>query len=570
MRRLLFSLLLPAIALAICTAAARAQLSVPNIASSPAITGSAIRQEGLFLTAPVTVDGAPVFRIAVQASPAPGMPIDTRILLVQNAISQVLSVSQNGDTVFDPETFKVTVQQEGSQQVLFATDGKHAAPVAIVTVTSNDATYNRMSDGEVAQQWRALLQNALSAALDKRQPDVIKRNARIAAQLGAACALLTVVGVLALSFVGRRTRKLRAIVEAQREEARSALSDTAAGPAQLAAHQRNVFAFALRTLEPENRLRALGSLRSVIWWVVVLAWVAAIIYVLLLFPATAAFGHFALQASGRVVAIWLFAALGDRVLEYGIARFAEAYSRRGFSSEDKARRVLRIPTFTAALGGFKTVIVFFVAAIATLSVLQVPVASVVTIGGVAAVAVGLAAQSLIRDVLGGLLVLLEDQYIVGDSIQIGDYNGIVENLTLRIVQIRDTKGRLITVPHSSVVQVVNMSRNWSRIDYRVAVAPGTDPDAALAVLRDTFEGLRSDQAWSDAIVEPVEWMGVETVWINGIVLRAVMRTAPLRQAEIQRILNVRLMEAFAKAGIKYGMDPDTAPTLSITASPDQL
>ena len=165
-------------------------------------------------------------------------------------------------------------------------------------------------------------------------------------------------------------------------------------------------------------------------------------------------------------------------------------------------------------------------------------------------------------------MLFEDQYVEGDYVMIGDYNGIVEHLTLRVVQVRDTRGNLITIPHSSAIQVVNSSRNWSRVDYRVSIEVGADLPKAMDVLRDTLEALRLDERWRDTIVEPVEWIGVEEMSRNGVVLRAVIRTVPLRQFEVRREINLRVYGALANASIPLGNNPSAPFVTAPQASPD--
>jgi moderate conductance mechanosensitive channel len=155
-------------------------------------------------------------------------------------------------------------------------------------------------------------------------------------------------------------------------------------------------------------------------------------------------------------------------------------------------------------------------------------------------------------------------------VMIGDYNGIVENLSLRVVQLRDMRGYLITIPHSAVTQVVNASRNWARIDYRVAIDAGAALEKAISTVRAMLEELGRDDAWRDAIVEHVEWIGVERVAANGVVLRASIRTAPLRQFELRRVINERVFEALKDAGIALGVDPLGPPTPAPQGSPDPV
>ncbi len=505
-------LLIPVLAATICSVAnapANAQL-VPGLSASPAA------HQPLFETAPVMVDGQPVIRVAALASPPPGAtPIATRIFLISGAIAQILAVDPDRETtIYDPRTFKVSVEQESSEYALVASDEHHKNPLPILTVTAEDARHNDMSSAELAAQWQGLLQAALVAALERRQPASIHRNAALIARVAVVLVVLTAIGLLLFRLLGNRV----------------------------------VAAF--------------------VAWAIAFVWLGAVTYALLLFPQTVGYGQFILRAAGRVALVWLTAAVLDVLLGIVIHQTARAWAWVGVAPGQQARYLLRVPTLSRALVGFKRFVVFFAAALATLSALEIPIASVVTIGGIAALAIGFAAQTLVRDFLNGLLVLFEDQYVVGDFVMIGEYNGVVEHFTLRVVQVRDGKGNLITIPHSSVTQVVNSSRSWSRIDYRVSIEATADVRKAMDVLRETLDGLKEDPAWRDAVIEPVEWIGVEGMSRNGILIRAVIRTAPMRQFALRREINLRAIEAFAKAGIGLGIDPAAPFVPPPQASPD--
>jgi small conductance mechanosensitive channel len=470
----------------------------------------------LFATAPVVIDGATVLRIAALASPPPdAMPIETRSFLISGAISQVLSADPDtGKTTYDPATFKVLLQKEGAEYVLVVTDARHATPYPILTVTTDDARRANTTIADLAQQWEGSLQSALYQALERRQPEAIHRNTELTVRAAIALALLTLAGIVLF-------RSLR------------------------------------------NRRAA-----TMVAWVLPLLWLAAITYALLQFPQTVGYGETIVRVAVRVVLVWIGALAADQLLAIAIRQAVHWWATFGQPPGAQARSLLRVPTMSKALGGFSTVIILVIAILGTLAVLQVPIASVVTIGGIAAVAIGFAAQSLVRDCLGGLLVLFEDQYVEGDYVAIGDYNGIVEHLTLRVVQIRDARGNLITIPHSSAVQVVNSSRTWARVDYRVTIMADADLHKAIEVLSDTLKGLSSDERWRDSIVEPVEWIGIENMSRNGVVLRAAVRTKPLRQFEVRREINLRVYENLAKAGIALGNDPSAPFVAPPDASPD--
>jgi moderate conductance mechanosensitive channel len=505
-------LLIPVIAVTVCSIAcipARAQL-VPGLSASPGA------HQPVFETAPVVIDGAPVFRVTALANPPPGATsIASRVFLIGGAIAQILAIDPDRNTTaYDPASFKIGVEPEGNEYALVATDDRHRNPLPIVTVTAEDARHNNMTSTELAQQWRALLQTALVAALERRQPAAIHRNTALLTRVA--------IGLLVLSAIALLLFRL------------------------------------LR-----NRIGA-----AAIACAIVLVWLGAITWGLLLFPATVSYGAFIVRCALRVALVWIGAVVLDVLLGIGIHQAARGWALVGVAPGEQARYLLRVPTMSKALGGFKRFLVFFIATLATLSALEIPIASVVTIGGIAALAIGFAAQTLVRDFLNGLLVLFEDQYVVGDYVMIGDYNGVVERLTLRMVQIRDSKGNLITIPHSTVSQVVNASRSWSRIDYRVSIDAGADVRKALEILRELLEGLKQDASWRDAVIMPFEWIGVEGMSRNGIVLRAVVRTAPLRQFDLRREINLRTFAAFANAGVALGNDPSAPFVTAPQASPD--
>jgi len=504
-------LLIPVIAALVCAA-----LSWPAAAQVLPGLASPSPQPTLFVTAPIVIDGTHVLRIAAPASPSPdAMPIETRAFLIASAIGQVLSTeSATGKTVYDPASLKVSIQKEGSENVLVVTDAHHQAPFPILTVTTVDARRANLTVAELSQVWQGALESALVKALERRQPAAIHRNAELILRAAIALAVLTLIGIALFRFLRNRTA------------------------ATIAA------------------------------WSILLLWACAVTYALLQFPQTVGFGHGVIRVTVRVAFVWIAAFVADRLIALAIRQAVRWWALIGVPPGSQARSLLRVPTMSKALGGFSRFIIIVVAIIGTLSELEVPIASVVTIGGIAAVAIGLAAQNLVRDCLGGLLVLFEDQYVEGDYVMIGEYNGIVERLTLRIVQIRDSRGNLITIPHSSAVQVVNSSRTWSRVDYRISIDAGADVQKAIEVLRATLEGLQRDDRWRDSIMEPVEWIGIEGMSRNGVVLRAVMRTKPLRQFEVRREINLRLHEDLAKAGIALGNDPSAPFVTAPQASPD--
>jgi moderate conductance mechanosensitive channel len=505
-------LLIPVLAAIVCASGGRAWAQVP----AGLIPASPSTKPSLYETAQIVIDGTPVMRVAALTNPPVGvMTLETRVFLINGAIAQLLTVEPDSDTtVYNPKSFQIKVVQDNGEYVLEALDDRHRSPFPIVTVTSDDALQANLPPADLAARWQSALQQALIPALERRQPERIQRNTTFIMYGAIALVILTIVGVIAV------------------------------------------------------RLRPAHLMAAITPWIVIALWLSAITFALTLFPQTVSAGRVILTIGGRIAVIWILAFALERLLALAIRQAVGGWASFGISPEQRGRSLLRVPTMTKALIGFERVVVYFVAVLAMLSTLDVPIASVVTIGGIAALAIGFAAQSLVRDFLNGLLVLFEDQYVEGDYVMIGDFNGIVESLSLRVVQLRDGNGNLITIPHSSVTQVVNASRNWSRVDYRVTIAPPADLHKAIAVVHDTMDALQADPQWRDAIINPVEWIGVENLSSGGTTVRCVMRTAPLRQFELKREINLRIADAFKNAGIAIGSD--TAPSILVqtAGSPD--
>lgn len=534
-------------------AAAQSLVTNPTPAAN---TG--IRQEGAYMTAPVLLDGATLFRIVAPASPAPGQaPIAARQIAVENAVLQIVAIAgvpPHHHTLYNPATLNVDVVAFGDQAVVRATDKGHVAPLSIVTVTPVDAKYYGMTVTALANRWQAALQDTLHDALVKRQPGVQERNRAIVAIAGGGLLLVT---LLIWTFViGPIRRRARAIEE--RIDRRGAQMERPGAPPSPEdstnhARRRRFLALALRAKDPERALGVLQAIAATFVWILALAWFAAVVWAFFLFPQTTPLANHVLQTLLAIAGIWIGAGLLNRLLDLAIARIATVLRRRRYTNaEERARELLRIPTFTRAISGFKSVVLIFVALLITLGEIGVPIWSVVTFGGLTAIGITLAAQNFVRDFVNGFLVLLEDQYVVGDYITINAQSGIVENLTLRMVQIRDTGGNLITIPHSSVTFVINHSRNWSRVDYRISIDPAADTAKAMELIRRAIQDVAHSEQWRGVVLDPLEWIGVESLSRDGVIIRASMKTAPLRQFELRRAINERVRALFGANGIALG------------------
>jgi len=206
-------------------------------------------------------------------------------------------------------------------------------------------------------------------------------------------------------------------------------------------------------------------------------------------------------------------------------------------------------TLAGILYGTGSKVILAVALLTALSVFKINILPAVTLAGLASLAVGFGAQSLVRDVITGFYIVLEDQYAVGDTIQIGDYSGRVEYLTLRRTVIRDARGALVTIANGEIRTVSNLSRDWSQAFVDVSVAPESPIEKTLQALEAAAAALRGDPSWSQALVDGPRILGVQNFDRHSSTVRLQVRTAPTRQDEVARELRRRIQMEFQKQGI---------------------
>jgi small conductance mechanosensitive channel len=179
----------------------------------------------------------------------------------------------------------------------------------------------------------------------------------------------------------------------------------------------------------------------------------------------------------------------------------------------------------------------------------VNVTPVAAVAGLASLAVGFGAQNLVRDVITGFYIILEDQYSVGDTIQVADTAGRVEHLTLRRTVVRDARGALVTLSNGDIRTVGNLSRDWSQAFVDVALSPEVPQHRALEALDAAAAELRNDPAWAQALVDGPRILGLQSYDQTASTVRLQVRTAPCRHEDVSRELRRRIQLEFQRQGI---------------------
>jgi small-conductance mechanosensitive channel len=241
--------------------------------------------------------------------------------------------------------------------------------------------------------------------------------------------------------------------------------------------------------------------------------------------------------------------LPDRVTRMSLGRSrGNAASARDMVVS--TRRVQRAQTMGSLLKSSVSGVVFAVAVTMMLSELGVDIAPIVASAGIIGVALGFGSQTLVKDFLSGIFMIFEDQYGVGDVVDLGEASGTVEAVSLRVTRLRDVNGTVWYVRNGEILRVGNMSQNWARSVLDVNVGYREDLVKVRQVLRDVAHDLWEDEEFRSQIIEEPEVWGVESITPEGVVVRVTLKTAPMEQWAIAREMRERILARFAYEGIE--------------------
>jgi small conductance mechanosensitive channel len=239
-----------------------------------------------------------------------------------------------------------------------------------------------------------------------------------------------------------------------------------------------------------------------------------------------------------LVALWLFRAVIRRVqmILAGVAPTPE--------------QAKRAATLTQILRDVVVVAVTVIGAMLVLAEIGIDLKPILAAAGIGGLAIGFGAQSVVKDVISGFFLLLENQVRVGDVVNIGGTGGLVEAITLRTIVLRDLAGNVHIIPHGGVAQVTNMTKDYSRYVFDVGVAYREDTDEVIQVLKEIGEGLRQDADFASDILEPLEILGVDKFADSAVIIKCRITTKPIQQWRVGREMNRRIKKTFDARGIE--------------------
>lgn len=532
--------------------------SIPGQANSSANPIKGLKQNSSlskdFIVKGIYLDGRRMVDIAVPASKVQN---DSSEETEESTTS--VSISNRAEVIQDRlQDLAQDHLKRSSLTVDFQIDPENQLPRIMVngsylmTVTTSDAEVQGENLETAAQGIVQTIKDGLQNYQRERQPDYLRRQGLIAGGL--------TVGLLVLTIgIKYRQRQLKArykqiLAEIEKTESlvisspesdtnsKATLSEQTNGLAQkqIAKHKR------LKVwLELRQRLLTIGLIGI---------WVGGVALVLRLFPQTRWLQSLVLSGLGQVLlkiivilVATYWAVRISFVLIDGIFTFLGRSSL--LSSPASVRKQQRLQTVAGIAKGIVTILMGIIGFLIALSTLGVNIGPLLTGVGIIGVAISLGAQNLVKDMINGFFILLEDQFSVGDVITIGDASGFVEKMNLRITQLRSIDGELITVPNSSISEVRNHTNKWSRANLAIAVGYHTDLDQAISIIDDVAQEMNRVQPWQDLILEPPTVLGVDEFNENHLTIRLWIKTKPLKQWDVAREYRRRLKNAFDREGI---------------------
>jgi small conductance mechanosensitive channel len=233
----------------------------------------------------------------------------------------------------------------------------------------------------------------------------------------------------------------------------------------------------------------------------------------------------------------------------GIGRIEDRLPSAIVGTTITVRHEQRARTLASVLKSLTTAAIGAIGGLMILDELGIPTGPLLASAGIVGIAVGFGAQALVRDLISGIFMLVEDQYGVGDVVDLGDASGVVEAVGLRVTRVRDVNGTVWYIRNGEVLRVGNQSQGWARAVLDVGIAYSEDVARAESILLDVANGLRADEEFGPLVLEEPEMWGIESVTADSVVLRLVVKTQPLQQWVVARELRRRIKDRFDAEGI---------------------
>lgn len=250
----------------------------------------------------------------------------------------------------------------------------------------------------------------------------------------------------------------------------------------------------------------------------------------------------------RSVPILVIGVLLFMLLRFSLRLFERSLTKKQAIRENEV--TLRMKTLSKLINWLGSIIIFLLVIYFVLENFGFSVAPLIAGAGIAGLAFGFGGQYLIRDLINGLFILIEDQYRINDVVKIGDYGGLVEDINLRITTLRDLAGRVIIVPNGEVKTIINYTKGYAQALFDIGVAYKENVDRVIEVIKETGKEMRKDPYFGKLILDNLEMFGVDDFADSAVVIKFRIKTLPIKQWEVMREFKRRLKNRFDELGIE--------------------
>ncbi|OKH39765.1 hypothetical protein NIES2119_05835 [[Phormidium ambiguum] IAM M-71] len=501
--------------------------------------------------APVRLDGRNLFSIAAERKNEKndrwGLgTLEIRRNRIENRLnSQVQYLIENRVDSRSLQVFTTQLNKQMAVQV--ALNGETTKP--IITVTALDAEIYGLTESEVAQEYAEQIRQALLQAIEERKPDVWRTQIQSAGIVGAIAILSIALLFWWQQRIGKVRRRLRQEFNNYQElliEQQTAVGMNGELSPDASEQQQHLLALKRRIDRKTWQKRILQLLLLGVG-VIGLAWI------LQRFPQTRLLGVLLFRQPIGLLLIGLTIAIvinwSHLLIDWLLTKWVGTEERLPIAQIERRRR--RLLTLSPAWKSITTMLLVGVGLILAYTLFSLSTGlTLFTEIGVLGLAASLALQSSIKDALTGWMLLAKDAFTVGDSITIKDATGIVEDMGLFLTQIRSSPGELITIRNGEINQIINSSKDWSRMDFTVLVDYDSDIKKAMTLMKEVFKTMQTDPVWGVQLLGEPDILGMEKFDQHGILLRIRTQTQPGQQFSVTREFRLRLNQAFKEAGIK--------------------
>ena len=485
-----------------------------------------------------------------------------------------------------PLTPVVDIGYENNQTVIFvaAQPDLGLTQQTLITITQVDARANNQTMDELAQKWRTVVIKAFSEALwglemDRQQPF-------LRLKISLVTVALTLILILIANFFGSLTHKWhRNLYQQLKDIQNTLLVDPEAKPVKRVEKKKvNVndsnhggfqgifdngrkmiaegISFSAKLipsaiLQKQNIIRQQINISELISnllffskFTIVLISIGSIAFTYR--ETRFLFNLFLIQAV-LLPAIWILMILTDKFVDFWIDYALNRWAKEKQELEPESNRAnLRVNTYSPALRGATTFIFGAIALFASLSVVGLSPSFLAGAGAIAVVFAFLS-RNLLEDMLNGILILITDRYAVGDVVDINGLSGFVESMNLYTTSLRDLDGNLKVIPNGKIFTVINMTKDWSRVNFTVEINWDADIRKTIDLLQNVADQMYKDPYWAEKMLTSAQILGIDKINHEGIMIRLLIKTKPIQQWDVGREYRWRVKEAFDLAGIRTGI-----------------